>query len=151
MAVLFALLYVGLPLGGRMADAALGLPETPAPIRWLGVPLLGVGVVGLGWSLASFARHGGTPNPIAPPTSLVTTGPFAWTRNPIIVSHALGLLGVSLLVGSVAATAIVFVLGLPSQALVRHEERVLEARFGDGYRAYRDTVPRWLPRRPRHS
>lgn len=152
VAVLFAILYVGVPFGGPIVDVGLRLPKIPEAVRWLGAPSLLLGLAGLGWAIAAFVRHGGTPNPIAPPTALVTSGPFAWTRNPIVVSHFFGLLGASLLVGSIVATILVFLLGLPAQALVRHEERVLEARFGDAYRAYCRTVPRWIPRRPsRHS
>jgi len=150
-ACLFAVLYVGLPLGGRLADDALRVVPLADPVRWLGIGPFLLGASILGWSLAAFARHGGTPNPVAPPTSLVTSGPFAWIRNPIIVSHFFGFLGVSLLVGSISAAVLVFLLGLPAQALVRHEERVLEARFGDAFRAYRQAVPRWIPRRPRRQ
>ena len=34
---------------------------------------------------------------------------------------------------------------------VWYEERVLDARFGDAYRAYRNQVPRWLGTRRRHE
>ena len=32
--------------------------------------------------------------------------------------------------------------------VVLYEEPALTRRFGDAYRAYRDAVPRWIPRRP---
>ena len=35
--------------------------------------------------------------------------------------------------------------------LIRHEERTLELRFGAEYRAYRESVPRWIPRPPRRQ
>lgn len=148
-AALFVGLYVGLPLLGRLADDALGFPAPPDPVRWAGLPPLALGLFGLGWSLATFARVGGTPNPIAPPPRLVTSGPFAWTRNPIILSHFFGALGASLIAGSIIAVLTVFLLSLPSQGIVRHEERTLEARFGEAYRAYEAIVPRWVPQRPR--
>lgn len=148
-AILFAGLYVGLPLLGRRADDSLGLPAWPDPVRWTGVPLLALGLLGLGWSLSAFARVGGTPNPVAPPPRLVTAGPFAWTRNPIILSHFFGALGASLIAGSVIAVLVIFLLSVPSQGIVRHEERNLEARFGDDYRVYAARVPRWVPRRAR--
>ena len=33
--------------------------------------------------------------------------------------------------------------------VVLYEEPTLEAKFGEAYARYRQTVPRWLPRRPR--
>ena len=44
------------------------------------------------------------------------------------------------------APIIVLLLGLEYHAIVRWEERLLEARLGDDYRAYAARVPRWIPR-----
>ena len=150
--VLFLALYLGVPWLGLTLDRALGWPAFPAWTAWIGLPLLGLGAAGVAWSFSLFVKVGhGTPNPIAPPRELVTAGPFAWVRNPIILSHAFASLGLALLVGSPAAAIIVFLIGIPVQFNVRHEEGVLERRYGDAYRAYKSEVPRWIPRRPRHS
>ena len=148
--VLFAALYLGVPAVGLGLDAVFGWPSLPDAARWVGAVPLVLGAAGIGWSFLLFVRVGqGTPNPLVPPRTLVTTGPFAWTRNPIILSHALATLGVAFLVASPAAVVIVLLLGVPVQFIVRHEERSLEARYGDAYRRYREDVPRWLPKRPR--
>ncbi len=148
---LFVALYAGVPGLGIALDAILGWPSFPDIVRWIGIVPLGLGAVGVAWCFVLFVRVGkGTPNPVAPPRQLVTSGPFAWTRNPIILSHALASLGLALVVGSPAALLIVLLLGIPVQFVQRHEERALEARFGETYRAYRDTVPRWIPRPPAH-
>jgi len=60
----------------------------------------------------------------------------------------LAVLGVTLVIGSPGAVLVVFLLGIPANLLIRHEERTLELRFGAEYRAYRESVPRWIPRRP---
>ncbi len=148
---LFVALYAGVPVVGWTFDGWLGWPPLPAPWTWLGLAPLLVGAVGIAWCFSLFVRLGrGTPNPLVPPRVLVTAGPFAWTRNPIILSHALAALGVAVLVGSPAAVVLVLALGIPVQLVVRWEERSLEGRYGDAYRRYRDAVPRWLPR-IRHS
>src|SRR5207245_8214386 len=90
----------------------------------------------------------GTPNPRLPPSRSVTTGPYALTLNPMAGSHFLAVLGVALVIGSPGAVLVVFLLGIPANLLIRHEERTLELRFGAEYRAYRESVPRWIPRRP---
>ncbi len=146
---LFVALYAGLPIVGVVFDRVLGWPAIPAPWSWSGLALLVPGAAGIAWCFSLFVRVGrGTPNPWVPPQALVTSGPFAWTRNPIILSHALAALGESLVVGSPASAVLVLLLGLPVQLVVRREERTLETRFGDAYRAYRDRVPRWWPRKP---
>ena len=43
------------------------------------------------------------------------------------------------------AAVIVVLLGLEYHAIVRWEEQLLEARYGDEYRVYAARVPRWLP------
>jgi len=144
---LFVALYAGLPLTGLLVDRALGWPAVPLLWRWGGIVPLVVGALGVAWCFSLFVRVGrGTPNPLVPPQVLVTTGPFAWTRNPIILSHALAALGEALVVGSPAAVVLVLLLGIPVQFVVRIEERSLEARHGDAYRRYREAVPRWFPR-----
>lgn len=146
---LFIALYGGLPAAGLLVDGWLGWPPLPDPWRWIGLAPLVLGAAGIAWCFRLFVRVGrGTPNPLVPPQALVTSGPFAWTRNPIILSHALAALGEAVVVGSPAAVAIVLLLGIPVQFIVRHEEKTLEARHVDAYRAYRDAVPRWLPRPP---
>lgn len=147
---LFAALYIGVPAAGITLDGLAGWAALPTILRWTGIVPLVVGAVGVAWSFLLFVRLGhGTPNPWVPPQALVTTGPFAWTRNPIVLSHALASIGVALLVASPTAVVLVLLLGIPVQFIVRSEERTLEARYGDAYRRYREAVPRWLPRRPR--
>jgi len=151
-AVLFVALYVGLPWVGLALDSVLRWPPLPGLLRGAGIVPLVLGAAGVTWCFSLFVRVGqGTPNPIVPPRRLVTTGPFAWTRNPIVLSHALASLGVAFLVESPAALLLVLLLGVPVQLIARIEEKSLETRFGDEYRAYRESVPRWLPRRPRQS
>lgn len=147
---LFAALYLGVPAVGLTSDRIARWAPLPPIARWIGILPLLLGAAGIGWSFLLFVRLGhGTPNPWVPPRELVTSGPFAWTRNPIILSHTLAMLGVAMIVASPATVIIVLLLGIPVQYVVRIEERTLEARYGDVYRRYRETVPRWIPRRPR--
>ncbi len=152
MAALFALLYLGGPWAGLQIDRWFGIPAWPSPVPWLGLGLFAIGVAGLGWCFSLFARIGrGTPNPLMPPEVLVTVGPYAWTRNPIAMAHAAALIGLSVFLGSVSAVGIVVLLAVPVHLAMLREERTLEARFGDAYRAYAARVPRWLPRPPRRQ
>src|SRR5262249_39328637 len=78
---------------------------------------------------------------------LVVTGPFGYLRNPLYVGNIALWVGFAFLSGPPWMAPIVFsILVFEYQAIVRWEERLLEARFGEGYREYARRVPRWLPR-----
>src|SRR2546428_9183075 len=90
--ILFAALYAGVPLAGLAIDRTVGLSPLSLAVRLVGSPLLFVGVAGLLWCFALFARARGTPNPVMPPEQLVTAGPYARSRNPNARSHFLAAL-----------------------------------------------------------
>lgn len=82
--------------------------------------------------------------PYRSPVKLVTTGIFAYTRNPMYLAFYAGMLGLALLFAAdwVVLTAVVLALVI-HYGVVRREERYLERRFGDEYRAYKERVPRY--------
>ena len=76
---------------------------------------------------------------------LVTSGPFAFSRNPIYVGNASLLLGIGLAAGIVWFLLLAFATAWTTQKIaIEPEERHLEARFGKTYRDYRRKVRRWL-------
>ena len=77
---------------------------------------------------------------------LITRGPYAFSRNPMYVSELTLWLGWAVFYGSVAVLVGFAILLTVLTASVPHEERVLDARLGDAYRAYKRAVPRWLGR-----
>lgn len=150
--LLVAILYGAVPyllLG--LADAR-GWPAWTHPVaRVAGAVLFVAGVGLLLWCTALFLFRGrGTPLPAIPPARLVASGPYRFTRNPIYLGGVAILAGEALFFGSPAlgayAAAYAAFLHL---VVVLHEERVLERRHGERYRAYRERVPRWLGRRRR--
>ena len=77
---------------------------------------------------------------------LVASGPFAHLRNPLYVGNILLWVGFALSARLVwLAPVIAILLGAEYHAIVRWEERLLESRLGDSYRAYTARVPRWVP------
>ena len=77
---------------------------------------------------------------------LVASGPFALVRNPLYVGNIALWAGFAIVARLVwMAPVIVALLGAEYHAIVRWEERLLESRLGDAYRAYAARVPRWLP------
>ena len=84
-------------------------------------------------------------NPFKPTTSIVSTGPFRFTRNPLYLAMTLIYLGLTL----VANTGWCFPLLIPVLLLIHfgvvaREERYLERKFGESYREYRLRVRRYL-------
>jgi protein-S-isoprenylcysteine O-methyltransferase Ste14 len=81
---------------------------------------------------------------------LVSSGPFAFIRNPLYVANIALWTGFALSARILwLAPIIILALALEYHAIVLWEERLLESRIGDAYRAYAARVPRWIPSRPR--
>jgi protein-S-isoprenylcysteine O-methyltransferase Ste14 len=120
--------------------------------RLLSLParLLGVFLIAASGALAipakrAMRRAGTNINPKLPATAMVTDGPFRYTRNPLYLSLAALYAGLALLIGAVWPLVwLVPLMILVHWGVVRREERYLEAKFGDAYRAYKARVRRWI-------
>ena len=88
---------------------------------------------------------GGGPGMETPPERLVTSGPFAWCRNPMYVGHILFLLGLTLTLQSALAAVITVATAIWFQFRVREDETRLRQRFGQPYAEYSARVRRWIP------
>jgi protein-S-isoprenylcysteine O-methyltransferase Ste14 len=124
---------------------------TPTPMAWYAIILIVAGVVlylSCVWLFASVGR--GTPGPWDAPRRFVAAGPYRWVRNPIYISALLIVVGEAwlflswpLLVYSAAAAVFCHIF------VLLYEEPALRRNFGETYREYLRTVPRWIPRPPR--
>lgn len=82
---------------------------------------------------------------------LVTHGPYSICRNPLYVGTMLLTLGAGLCFENILMLGVSVALIWPLHVVtVRLEEQRLEEIFGDEYRAYKERVPRYGFRRPRH-
>jgi protein-S-isoprenylcysteine O-methyltransferase Ste14 len=99
------------------------------------------------WTIGIFTGLRGTAVPINPPQELITTGPYACSRNPMMLGIFLMLFGAGFFIGSLALTMIftpLFILLMSVYAKLV-EEKELELRFGQSYRDYKKRVPMYLP------
>ena len=115
-------------------------------VRYVGlVPILFGGAIYLSsvWRLAHLGR--GTPAPIDPPKTLVVSGAYRVTRNPMYVAVLRVILGQSALFASgwLLVYGLVFLAASYAFVLL-YEEPTLRRKFGSSYEAYCATVPRWL-------
>ena len=93
---------------------------------------------GRDWLLAKFLKD-------TPPERLVTSGPFALSRNPMYLGHLIFLAGLALSLRSWLAVIFLVVTALRLVRRVRRDEQRLAERFGEAYLEYRARVKRWIP------
>jgi protein-S-isoprenylcysteine O-methyltransferase Ste14 len=116
--------------------------QTAAVVLFVTCSILGLAS---GFTMAS---HGsGTPLPFVAPNRLVTSGPYAYVRNPMVIAGLGQGFAVGWWLGSGAVVAYVLLGGLIWQLLVRPaEERDLRDGFGEDYVRYCRDVQCWVPR-----
>lgn len=136
--------------GGMYAAASLLLPVLALPPGLRVGAALALAGVGAGFDLAgllAFRKAKTTVNPLTPSKSatVVTTGVYRLTRNPMYLGLALMLLGLAVYLASVWALfgPLVFAAYITRFQIVP-EERVLTARFGAAFSTYCARVRRWL-------
>lgn len=121
------------------------LAAEPFAVR-LALALAAIGVsAGVALSaVRGFFRAGIHVEPWRPTTALVTDGIYAHTRNPMYLALGLSQVGLGLLLGSewILITTVAFA-GVIHFGVVLREERYLERKFGEPYRRYRESVPRY--------
>jgi protein-S-isoprenylcysteine O-methyltransferase Ste14 len=95
---------------------------------------------------SSYLRAGIVWNPDARTDSLLVAGPFRYVRNPLYLGNVFLAIGVGLMAPVAGFALIVIGNVLLVLALAKHEEVMLEARFGERFRAYAARVPSLVPR-----
>jgi Phospholipid methyltransferase len=88
---------------------------------------------------------GGGPGLETPPERLVSTGPYAYTRNPMYLGHLFFLTGLTLTLQSWLAALITIAVAIWFHIRVLGDEKKLAARLGKPYIDYVNTVKRWIP------
>ena len=140
------LIYLGPLVLGLLLNGRFPVPFLPRGMRRvLGWPLLGGGVLLMNWFFWTLRSVGTPVNPEKPVSSLVTDGPFRYTRNPGYLSMAMIYVGISSL-----ANALWAILFLPAalvvirRGVIEREERYLERKFGKEYLRYKAQARRWI-------
>lgn len=139
-------LYGGALAAGAGLDWLIPLPLLEAGAgRVPGIVLIVAGLALALWCAALFLRAGTGIQPHHPSTAIVTAGPYRFSRNPIYVALTAVSVGIALwansawMLGLIVPTLAVMQIGV-----VDREEKYLEAKFGEEYRAYKAQVRRWI-------
>jgi protein-S-isoprenylcysteine O-methyltransferase Ste14 len=113
----------------------------------LALILAGAGVVMAALGVASFRRAKTTVHPMTPElsSSLVRSGVYALSRNPMYLGLLLVLIGWAIFLSNVLAFLIlpVFIFYM-SRFQIGPEEKALDRRFGEEFVTYKSRVRRWL-------
>jgi protein-S-isoprenylcysteine O-methyltransferase Ste14 len=134
-------LAVGLLVTGLAGDPLVTSSATVV-LGWLLVVAFGVWN---GWALVTVGRHRTALLPGGATTTVIDSGPFARSRNPLYLGLLAGAAGVALLAGSLwALVALPLEWALLRWGAVLPEEHYLAEKFGAAYAEYSSRVRRWL-------
>ena len=111
----------------------------------IGVVLVLVGLGMIAWSFVTMRAYGEHPEPGHPTKTLVVSGPFRRTRNPIYVGFLLIAAGLAVVFNALAVLIAAFVGVVALTVLViRREEAYLTLVFGEVYTEYMNRTRRWI-------
>jgi protein-S-isoprenylcysteine O-methyltransferase Ste14 len=134
-------------IAGLALDWLVPLPFLPAdlPAGWPGAIVFVLALALVAWAIVTITRAGSSVPTNLPTTTIVETGPYHFTRNPIYLGMFLGLIGLAGAFDNLWLLMMLVPFALVIRyAVVAREEAYLERKFGDLYGGYRSRVRRWL-------
>ena len=141
------LLYIGAFVSACAVHAISPQPimASSFAIRLAGGFMLVASGVFVRWAFITMRQLGTSASPRKQSVALSTSGPFAFSRNPIYLAMTGLYIGAAALLNSWwPMLLLVPLLLLMHWGVVLREERYLLAQFGDAYASYKAAVRRWL-------
>jgi protein-S-isoprenylcysteine O-methyltransferase Ste14 len=132
---------------GLALNWLMPLPFLPAAVSagWLGAIVFAPAPALVAWAISTMTRAGSNVPTRLPTTTIVETGPYRFTRNPIYLGMVLGLIGLAISFNSLWLLMMLVPFALVIRyGVITREEAYLERKFGDVYRRYCALVRRWL-------
>ena len=124
------------------------LPVTiiiPLPWSAIGIIPLALGIAINIVADSALHKADTTVKPLEESTALVTSGAYRISRHPMYFGFVLILIGVAILLGSLSPYVVILIFAiLMDQIFIKVEERMLEARFGGEWLAYKHKTRRWI-------
>lgn len=116
--------------------------------RALGQGIVAAGIIVMGAAIAQMVLSRTTVIPRRNPSSLVTAGLFAWSRNPIYLADAVILTGAILWLDAVLALPLIgSFIWLIQTRFIRDEEARLTLAFGPEFDLWASRTRRWFGRK----
>ncbi|MDE2037828.1 MAG: isoprenylcysteine carboxylmethyltransferase family protein [Patescibacteria group bacterium] len=138
-----AVILIFIKLSGMRGAFLLWYLHEPAA-RWAGMALTFAGIAVAFWARFNLGRNWGQPMSEKKDAELVTSGPYAYIRNPIYSGIFLAMAGSILVFGMLWILVLVPFAAyiLPS---VFAEERIMARLFPDAYPSYKARTKRLIP------
>jgi protein-S-isoprenylcysteine O-methyltransferase Ste14 len=112
---------------------------------WIGIAIIVMGLLVMVAAVKEFRKLQTPEDTNLPTTTLVISGPYRHSRNPMYISLTLLLSGIGLALNSWwVLLMLVPVMIIMQAGVISREERYLEQKFGQAYRQYKTSVRRWL-------
>lgn len=93
----------------------------------------------------AFKKIGTTVKPFEVSTTLVTSGVFRYSRNPMYLGMVMILTGVAFLLGALSPFIIIPIFAITmDRVFIVSEENMLDQRFGGKWQQYKENVRRWI-------
>ena len=90
-------------------------------------------------------KTGTTVMPFEVSTTLVTSGVFRYSRNPMYLGMVIILTGVAFLLGALSPFIIIPIFAITlDRVFIVSEENMLDQRFGGKWKQYEENVRRWI-------
>src|SRR5262245_56526453 len=137
---------LGVAYLGTIVDSLIGVSALTSTLATAaGLLLLGLGFLVRLWATFHFYAHSMRVISLEPQSTLITSGPYGFSRNPLYLGgNVFIFFGAALLLGSPTALVLT-ALHLPlMDRFIRREEQQLECTFGDEWRSYKQRVRRWI-------
>jgi protein-S-isoprenylcysteine O-methyltransferase Ste14 len=134
-------------IAGLALNWLVPAPFLPAdlPAAWLGAMVFVLALALAAWAIVTMTRAGSNVPTNLPTTTIVESGPYRFTRNPIYLGMFVGLIGLAIAFDDLWLLMLLVPFALVIRyGVVAREEAYLERKFGDAYRGYRARVRRWL-------
>ena len=140
------LIYAGALALGLLVNRLYPIRFLPSTVgRVLGWPMIVGGLLIASLGVREMKRAGTNVDPREPTTTIVTDGPYRFTRNPLYLSMTLFYAGITARANALpAALLLPLVLHIMRRGVIEREERYLEGKFGDEYLSYKAQVRRWI-------
>jgi len=114
-------------------------------ISWVGLAVIALGLLIMGFSIKEFRKWETPEDTNLSTITIVTSGIYRYSRNPMYLSLTLFLAGIGLFFNS-GWLLMLFapVIAVMSVGVIRREERYLADKFGETYLDYKRSVRRWI-------
>jgi len=140
------IVYLGLGLIGVGMEYVIPLSiGIDSPSNYLGVGVIIVSIVSIGFMFKLFKRYETEPDPWKTTSKIITTGPYKYSRNPVYIFACGVPIGLGIAFNTYwALFAFIPALIIVYYTAVKKEEKYLETKFGQEYLDYKAKVRRWL-------